>query len=59
MENVQITDVNIVAHLNIFEDKPVVLVKMHTSESRPKQFEDSCGNLWYPSELSNFYHIKP
>lgn len=58
MENVQITKINAVAELNIFNYNPVVLVKMHISDSRPKQFEDSCGNLWNANELSNFYHFK-
>jgi hypothetical protein len=58
MENVEITNINAVAELNIFNYNPVVLVKMHISDTRPKQFEDSCGNLWNVNELSNFYHFK-
>ncbi len=54
----QIVEINIIANLWIFDYRPVALVKMHLSETRPKQFEDSCGNLWNDSELTNFYHLK-
>ena len=52
----KVVNVNITADLNIFESKSVHLVKMHLSETRPKQFEDSFGNLWYSSEISNLVH---
>ena len=57
-EKTTIVSVNIIASLYIFNDKTIQLVNMHLSESRPKQFEDQFGNLWYASELTNFIHIK-
>jgi len=54
---VEVVSVNIIASLNVFNDKNIQLVNMHLSETRPKQFEDQFGNLWYASELSNFIHI--
>lgn len=50
--------INAIACLWIFDDRTIQLVKVHLSDTRPKQFEDSCGNLWYSSELTNFYHFK-
>ena len=57
-EENKVVSVNIIASLYIFNDKQVQLVNMHLSETRPKQFEDEFGNLWYASELTNFIHIK-
>lgn len=54
----QVIKVNIVALLNIFDYRSVQIVNMHLNPNSPKQFEDSFGNLWYASELSNFQHIK-
>lgn len=54
----QVIKVNIMANLWIANDKIVHLVNMHLSNTRPKQFEDNFGNLWYDSELTNFIHIK-
>jgi len=54
----KVVNINIIVSLNIFDYKQIQLVKMHLSETRPKQFEDNFGNLWYPEELSNFIHIK-
>jgi hypothetical protein len=54
---VKVVSVNIIASLYIFNDKTIQLVNMHLSESRPKQFEDQFGNLWYASELTNFIHV--
>ena len=56
-QNKEVT-INIIAELNMFGNKSVHLVKMHISTTRPKQFEDASGNLWNPTELSNFNHIK-
>jgi hypothetical protein len=53
-----VVSVNIIASLNMFNYKTIQLVNMHLSETRPKQFEDQFGNLWYASELNNFIHIK-
>jgi hypothetical protein len=61
MENgkniVIITNINVIASVNIFNDYQVHLVKMHESSTRPKQFEDSKGNLWNARELSHFSQI--
>jgi hypothetical protein len=54
----QVVPVNIIALLNIFNNKQVQIVNMHISNTRPKQFEDNFGNLYYADELSNFQHIK-
>lgn len=54
----QVVPVNIIANLNIFNYKQIQIVAMHLSDTRPKQFEDNFGNLWYPTELSNIEHIK-
>jgi hypothetical protein len=52
-----ITQINVIAYLNMFNYKMVNLVNMHESDSRPKQFEDQFGNLWFASELSNFQNL--
>lgn len=57
-EEDKIVAVNIVASLWISDCKTVFLTKMHLSSTRPKQFEDCFGNLWYSSELTNFEHLK-
>jgi hypothetical protein len=54
METIKI---NVMASLNIHNDLCIHLVKMHLSDTRPKQFEDSFGNLWYASELSHFTRV--
>ena len=54
----KIVKTNIIASLNIFNDRQVHIIAMHLSDTRPKQFEDNFGNIWNPSELSNFMHIK-
>jgi hypothetical protein len=56
--NCKVVKVNIIASLYIFQDKNIQLVNMHLSDTRPKQFEDNFGNLWFASELTNFIHIK-
>ena len=53
----EVIEINVIASLNIFNDKDVHLVKCHISDNSPKQFEDNFGNLWYVEELSNFNHI--
>ena len=53
----KIVKTNIIASINIFNDKQVEIIAMHLSTTRPKQFEDNFGNLWNASELSNFIHI--
>ncbi len=58
MKNTQITPINAIAYLNMFNYKMVNLVKLHESDNRPKQFEDQSGNLWFAFELSNFEHPK-
>jgi hypothetical protein len=55
----KIVPINCIATLNIFNDKNVHLVNMHLSDTRPKQFEDKFGNLWYSHELNNFIHQQP
>jgi hypothetical protein len=50
--------VNIIALLNIFNNKRVNIVNIHMSNTRPTQFEDQFGNLYYHSELSNFENLK-
>ena len=54
----KIVQTNIIASLNIFDDRQVYIIAMHLSDTRPKQFEDNFGNLWYSNELSNIIHIK-
>ena len=54
----KIVTTNIIASINIFNDRQVKIIAMHLSDTRPKQFEDNFGNLWNASELSNFIHIK-
>ena len=54
----KIVQTNIIASLNIFNDREVHIIAMHLSDTRPKQFEDNFGNLWYSNELSNIIHIK-
>jgi len=33
------------------------LVKMHLSDTAPKQFEDSDGNLWFAREIYDLNHL--
>ena len=46
----------LIASLNIFNDRQVHIIAMHLSDTRPKQFEDNFGNLYYSNELTNFIH---
>lgn len=49
-------EINIIAEVNIFDYRKVNLVKMTTGLS-PKQFQDTDGTIWFPTELSNFEHL--
>lgn len=51
-----LTPINIIAELNMFNYTKVRLVNMIMGDS-PKQFQDSDGNIWFSTELSNFNHL--
>ena len=55
-EQYKIIKINATACLWIFNDYQIQLVACHISNTRPKQFEDNFGNLYYSNELTNFIH---
>ncbi len=52
----KVVSINIIANVLDF-DHSFKLVRMHLSDTAPKQFEDSDGNLWFPNEIYNLIHL--